>query len=77
MNTESAGKPNVLVLAKTNPILRVMKDDGKRKPAILKFTITSKELLTLLIKRWGNTWSSQNHISGRLLHFCTSLMLLA
>ena len=55
MNTKSAGEPNVLLLARTNQILGVMKDDRKSKPAILKFMITSKELLTLLIKRWGNT----------------------
>ena len=55
MNTKSAGEPNVLLLARTNQILAVMKDDRKSKPAILKFMITSKELLTLLIKRWGNT----------------------
>ena len=36
-NTKSSGKRNVLVLATANPILGVMKDDGKSKPAIIKF----------------------------------------
>ena len=37
MNTKSSGKRNVLILATTNPILGVTKDDGKSKPAIINF----------------------------------------
>ena len=37
VNTKSSGKLNVLVLATANPILGVTKDDGKNKPAIIKF----------------------------------------
>lgn len=37
VNTKSSGKRNVLVLSTVNPILGVTKDDGKCKPAIIKF----------------------------------------
>ena len=37
VNTKFSGKQNVLVLATTNPILGVTKDDGKSKAAIIKF----------------------------------------
>ena len=37
VNTKSSGKRSVLVLATANPILGVTKDDGKSKPAIIKF----------------------------------------
>ena len=37
VNTESSGKRNILVLSTLNPILGLTKDDGKSKPAIIKF----------------------------------------
>ena len=77
VNTKSSGKRNVLVLATANPILGVSKDDRKSKPESQSFTITSKEVLTSSIKRWENTQSSQNHLSGLLLHFRVYSTLLA
>ena len=37
VNIKSSGKRNVLVLSTLNPILGLTKDDGKCKPAIIKF----------------------------------------
>ena len=37
VNTKSSGKRNVLVLSTLNLILGLTKDDGKSKPAIIKF----------------------------------------
>ena len=37
VKTKSSGKSNVLVLSTRNPILGLTKDDGKSKPAIIKF----------------------------------------
>ena len=37
VNTKSSGKRNVLVLSTLNPILGFTKNDGKSKPAIIKF----------------------------------------
>ena len=77
VNTKSSGKRNVLVLATANPILGVSKDDRKSNPESQSFTITSKEVLTSSIKRWENTQSSQNHLSGLLLQCRVYSTLLA
>ena len=43
VNTKSSGKRNVLVLSTLNPVLGPTKDDGKSKPAIIKFYDFTKD----------------------------------
>ena len=52
VNTKSSGKRNVLMLATTDPILGITKDDGKSKPAIIKFYDFTKGVKTSWTKRW-------------------------
>ena len=49
VTTKSSVKRNALMLSTTNPILGVMKDDGKSK---LTFMIPLKVERTLSIRRW-------------------------
>ena len=65
VNTKSSGKRNVLVLATTNPILRVTKDDGKSEPAIIKFynytkggtDIVDQKMGKYLVKPKSSKWT--------------------
>ena len=52
VNTKSSGKQNVLVLSMMQPLLGVTKDDGKKKPAIIKLYDFTKVGQTLLIRKW-------------------------
>jgi hypothetical protein len=53
VNTKSKGKKNVLVLSSVPPILAITKDDGKQKPAIIKFYDFSKGGTDIVDERIG------------------------
>jgi hypothetical protein len=57
VNIKSPGKRNVLVLVTTNPILGVTKDDGKSKPAIIKFYDSTKGGTDIVDQKMGEILS--------------------
>jgi hypothetical protein len=54
VNTKSKGKKNVLALSTLPPILGITKDDGKEKPAILKFYDFTKGGTDIIDQRIGS-----------------------
>ena len=54
VKTKSSGKRNVLVISTTNPILGVTKDNGKQKPAIIKFYDYTKGGTVIVDQKMGN-----------------------
>lgn len=54
VNTKSKGKKNVLMLSTMPPLIGVTKDDGKRKPAIMKFYDFSKGGTDIVDQRISN-----------------------
>ena len=77
VNTKSSGKRNVLVLATTNPILRVTKDDWKSEPAIIKFYNYTKGGTDIVDQKMGKYLVKPKSSKWTLLHFATSSILLA
>ena len=63
VNSKSSGKKNVLALSSMPVILGTTKDDGKQKPAILKFYDFSKGGTDIIDQRMGNY--SVNSMSPR------------
>ena len=53
VNTKSSGKKNILALSSLPPILEITKDDGKCKPAILKFYDFTKGGTNIVDQRIG------------------------
>ena len=53
VNTKSSGKRNMLVIPTANPILGAMKDDGKSKPAIIKFLDYTKGGTDIVDQKMG------------------------
>ena len=54
VNTKSKGKKNILVLSSMPPLLGTTKDDGKSKPAIIKFYDFSKGGTDIVDQRMGS-----------------------
>lgn len=54
VNTKSTGTKNVMLLSTMPPLLGTTKDDGKSKPALLKFYDFSKGGTDIVDQRIGN-----------------------
>lgn len=54
VNTKSSGKKNVMVLSSVPPLLGTTKDDGKKKPAIMKFYDFTKGGTDVVDQRIGS-----------------------
>lgn len=73
VKTKSKGKKNVLVMSSMPPILGTTKDDGKEKPAIIKFYDFSKGGTDIIDQRMGNY--SVNSMSPRWIMSAFAYML--
>ena len=76
VKTKSTGRKNVLMLSTMRPITGITKDDGKSKPARMKFYNFTKGGIDI-VDQWNDYYSCcARKNAGILSHFSLFLILL-